>query len=189
MLAGFPSPVSTGPSKGISPETSAPASASAPDASDFAGALKGAGATSAVDGLGASGQAVAVSLVGTLLPEMRTREFEGVMLAVRRNDPSMLDSRVQEVAYEVIKTLQEAGIPVDNSGRAHVFEDYTTLDVFARLIADYPFAPNQGGGFPTYHPPTDIGPRLKEHFSPAFVDRMLALAENYRNPTRNGGGI
>lgn len=187
MLAGLPPSFPNDQSKGISPETSAPASA--PDASDFADALKGAGATSAVDGLGASGRAVAVSLVGTLLPEMRTREFETVMLAVRRNDPSMLGSRVQEYAYEVVKTLQEAGIPVDNSGRAHVFEDYTTLDVFARLIADYPFTHNEAGAFHTYDPSTHIGPRLKEHLSGAFVDRMLALAENYRNPTRNGGGI
>lgn len=178
MLAGFPTSLSN---------TQAPQSTQASQGKStdqaFAGAMQG------VENAKSGGQAVAVGLVGTLLPEMRTREFEEVMLAVRRNDPSMLDSRVQEGAYEVVKTLQEAGIPVDNSGRAHVFEDYTTLDVFARLIADYPFAPNEGGGFPTYHPPTDIGPRLKEHFSPAFVDRMLALAENYEDRTRRDSSI
>lgn len=177
MLLDFPNLLSNVPSnsahdgKSISPDPA------------FSKAMQGVGDAKS------GGPFVPVKLVGTLLPEMRAGDFEQVMLAVRRDDPAVLTSRIQEYAFDVVKTLQESGITVDNSGNAYLREDIATLDAFARIIADYPFAPNQGGAFPTYHPPTDIGPRLREHFSPEFVDRMLALAANYRDPTRRDNSI
>ncbi|HMB12078.1 hypothetical protein [Saliniramus sp.] len=178
MLAGLPNPVSNIQSNSVAQPNKSAATDQA-----FASAMQGVGDVKS------TGPAVPVNLVGTLLPEMRAGDFEQVMLAVRRDDQSALNSRVQEHAFDVVKTLQEAGIPVDNSGNAYLREDDRTLAVLARIIADYPFSPNEGGGFPTYHPTTDIGPRLKEHFSPEFVDRMLEGAANYRDPTRRDNSI